>query len=321
MNILFIGIFDNNEPNTALRNAFQKVSKIYVEVAWNSIPKNILHETIALALNNLNRRPDLIFLQLQAPDIIKSVTLEMMKQTGAFICQWTGDARQPLPRHYIDFGRQIDLSLFSNQNDVDTMRSNGVKADFLQVAADHTIYTPIGPKIITPNIVFMGNNYNNTFPLSKYRFKMVEFLRNHYRSDFGMYGCNWPKEWKIKSLMYNHQEEAKIYRSCKIAINLAHYDLKKYASDRLFRIMSSGAFCISKVYPEMQEFGNGKNMVTFNGELSDLKAKIDYYLRAHDLRMAIAKNGCEATHNNWTWDHRIQELLQIIQKWKIHLKN
>lgn len=315
MNILFIGIFDNNEPNTALRNAFQKVSKIYVEVAWNLIPKDWLHEYVAQALRNLHK-VDLIFLQLQAPDIIKGVTLEMMKQTGAFICQWTGDARQPLPRHYIDFGRQIDLSLFSNQNDVDTMRSNGVKADFLQVAADHTIYTPIGPKIITPNIVFMGNNYNNTFPLSKYRFKMVEFLRNHYRSDFGLYGCNWPKEWKIKSLMYNHQEEAKIYRSCKIAINLAHYDLKKYASDRLFRIMSSGAFCISKVYPEMQEFENGKNMVTFNGELSDLKAKIDYYLRAHDLRMAIAKNGCEATHNNWTWDHRIQELLQIIEKWK-----
>ena len=69
----------------------------------------------------------------------------------------------------------------------------------------------------------------------------------------------------------------------------------------------------------MQEFENGKNLVTFNGELSDLKAKIDYYLRAHDLRMAIAKNGCEATHNNWTWDHRIQELLQIINKHKNEL--
>lgn len=317
MKIFFIGIYDASEPNTNLRNAFRKVSSEYKEIPWNSWN---FHWTTNAPFNQhvievLNHwKPDIIFMQLQAPNVIMDGCLQAMKNTGAYLVQWTGDARQPLPEHYITFGRKINLSLFNNQNDVDTLVRAGVKADFLQIACDPTIYKPEGSKIAAPEIVFMGNNYKSTFTLSKYRYEMVKFLRQTYGKRFGLYGANWPEEWGIESLMYQHEREAEIYRSCKIGINLSHYDLNKYASDRLFRIMSSGAFCISKEFPEMVEYEGGENFVTYTGDFNDLKKTIDYYLNNEEERISIAKNGCNRTHTAWTWDHRINELLTLIEK-------
>jgi len=312
MNTLFIGIYDNNEPNTAFRNAFRKVSNEYREISWGSLPKIDLEKKIISDIHEI--KPDLIFMQLQSPGVINDIVLNAMRLSGAYLVQWTGDARQPLPRHYIDFGRKIDLSLFNNQNDVDTMVKAGVRADFLQIAFDHNIYKPVGSVTLAPQIVFMGNHYSNVFTLSNYRYDMVQFLRKTYGKNFGLYGCNWPKEWGIESLMYNQEKEAEVYRSCMVGVNLSHYDLKRYASDRLFRIMGCGAFCISKEFPEMQEYEGGKNFVTFNSDFKDLKDKIDYYLDHNEERKVIAYNGCKRTHESWTWDHRINELLNLIKK-------
>lgn len=313
MNILFIGIFDNNEPNTALRNAFKKVSNSYAEVAWNMYSSNNELNTV---ISNLVRKykPDIIFMQLQVPNVINSACLDVMKSTGAFLCQWTGDARQPLPRHYIDFGRQIDLSLFTNMDDVETMRKNGVNADYLQVSADHNIYKPEGTKIDCPEIVFMGNNYGNTFEKSAYRRQMVDFLQMTYGKRFGVYGSGWHNP--AGNLMFQQEKEAEIYRSCKIAINCSHYDLKRYTSDRFFRILLSGALCLSKVFPDMEEFWPEMNFGTYNGNFELMRYSIDWWIQNKDARSIVSKRGCDYAHNNWTWDHRIHELLQIVEKWK-----
>lgn len=313
MKILFVGIFDHNEPNTAFRQAFKNMSSDYRELAWNTCQN--VNQSLYDMVNNFI--PDLIFLQLQAPNVINDITLNRLKKTGAFIVQWTGDARQPLPNHYIEFGRKINLSLFNNFNDVETMRKAGVNADFLQIAFDHNIYNPNGFKFENfADIVFMGNNYGTTFELSKYRFDMVDFLRKTYGNNFMLFGFGYPKEWKIENLMYQQNREAEIYRSCKIGINLSHYDLKHYASDRLFRIMGCGSMCISKEFPEMLEYENGNNFATFNGSFEDLKAKIDYYLNNDIERQRIANNGCNNALTKWNWNNRIDELLQLTLKYR-----
>ncbi len=328
MNILFIGIFDDNEPNLAFRNALKLAAKgHYTEIAHHRHKSkfDLQIEIVSLIKNKLFK-PDLVFMQLQGANIIGEAALQYLKNTGAFLCQWTGDVRQPLPYHYIEFGRKIDLSLFTNQDDVDAMKMQGVNADYLQVSADHNIYTPNGPKKLnSPEIVFMGNNYNCGFHLTDYRLKMCTFLKQTYGDRFAVYGNGYPKGFATGDLMFNQITEATVYRSCKVAINCSHYDLKKYTSDRFFRILLSGAFCLTKEFPEMEHYFENKEQkqkfAAFkeDNNFSDLKNAIDYYLKYDDIRQAIAKNGSEYARENWTWPHRINELFELIKKWNTKL--
>lgn len=317
MKTLFIGIFDSKEPNTALRNAIREVSSDYREIGWVQIhrPQNrqIAVRTLLRTFN-----PDLVILQLQAPNVLTPETITALRNTGAFIVQWTGDVRQPLPKHYIEVGKRINLSLFTNQNDVDEMRRHGCKAEYLQCAADHNIYTPTGSVTMAPKIVFMGNHYKSYFELSNYRHDMVRFLKSTYGPAFGVYGSGWGNDLSPHNLMFKQEQEAEIYRSCLIAINCSHINLKRYTSDRFFRILLSGAFCLSKEFPDMEEYTkNDEQKQRFayfkqDCNFTELKEAIDYYLKYDDIRKMIAKNGQEYAYNNWTWPRRITELLKLI---------
>jgi spore maturation protein CgeB len=312
MKILFIGIFDKNEPNTALRNAFKKHSSQYTEIAWHlTRSKHLQYDVVNLCKKF---KPELVFLQLQSPNSITTDTLRKIKSYGAYIVEWTGDARQPLPDHYVTTGKEIDLSLFTNQDDVIEMSKKECKSDYLQVSCDQNIYSPIGSKIRCPEIIFMGNHYNDRFPLSHFRYEMVKFLNETYGARFGAYGAGWG-DMATGNVMFKQQKEAEIYRSCKIAINCSHYDLDKYTSDRFFRILMSGAMCLSKEFPVMDEYSPNINFVTFKQDFKDLKNKIDYYLDNDIERKQIALNGCNTSRANWTWDNRIVELKTLIKKW------
>lgn len=316
MKILFIGIFDTNEPNTAFRNALKEASTSYSEIAHNACSRIELTLKLTSFEKMSGWKPDLVFMQLQGANIITDEALAALKATGAFLCQWTGDARQPLPRHYIEFGKKINLSLFTNQDDVDVMLENGAVAAYLQVSADHNIYTPNGSvNADVPDIVFMGNNYSNTFALSNYRLQMCKFLKETYGDRFGVYGANYPEGFASGNVMYKQLKEAEIYRSCKIAINCSHYDLKKYTSDRFFRILLSGAFCISKEFPQMEEYSPGKNFVPVPSYFADLRIEIDYYLRNEEERNTIAMNGYNYAIAECKWSDRIKQLLNLVKVW------
>lgn len=316
MKTLFIGIFDGREPNTEFRNSIKRASSHYREIAHNAYASALALQT-DIIIECHEQKFDLVFMQLQGPNIIGHSALKALKSTGAFLCQWTGDARQPLPRHYVDFGKQIDLSLFTNTDDVVKMRENGCNADYLQVSADHNIYNPEGsvnPNV--PEIVFMGNYYKGAFELSDYRLKMCEFLRETYGQRFGIYGGGYPPGMATDNLMFNQQKEAEVYRSCKIAINCSHYDLGRYTSDRFFRILLSGAFCLSKEFPDMEEYSPEWNYQTFDGSMQDLKNKIDTYLEYPASRKSIAYNGLKKARANWKWEDRIKELLTLKEKYE-----
>lgn len=307
MNTLFIGLWDKTEPQETLRDAFRAASQNYAEVSW---PQTLnLYKDIDRLLTFT---PDLIFMQLQGPNIISHETLKLLKKTRAFIVQWSGDVRRPFPQHYIDLGRQIDLSLFTNLDDVGIMKANGCQADYLQVSADHTIYKPEGKKVACPSIVFMGNNYPNRFPLSDYRLKMVQFLKKTYGREFGVYGAGWGS-LTIGNLNGKQELEAEIYRSCKIAINCSHFYLHRYTSDRLFRIMFSGAFCLTKKFPEMHEYQGGPVQLcdSFN-TLDELKKQIDFYLSKVVERADISFEAYKYVTTHCKWEHRIKELMKII---------
>jgi len=158
------------------------------------------------------------------------------------------------------------------------------------------------------DIVFCGNNYvgtNLNFPLAKERQQMIDFLFENYGGSFMAYGLG------QKGGLIPPEAEANVYNLSKIAISQNNFDLPGYTSDRLWRIMSCGTFCLAKHYDGVDE-DFGDSLVTWK-TLDDLKSKIDRYLinSGHE-RDLMAQRGSEYVRNNHRWTDRIKQIIDTV---------
>lgn len=253
-------------------------------------------------------KPDIIFMQVQTSGIIDRHTAAYISQK-AFTINWTGDVRSPLPQWFKDIAPHIGVTLFTNMNDVDHMRSMGFRSDYLQIGFPDKIFKPKGEITESADIIFMGNNVGG-FPLSSYRREMIDELKKRYGVKFKVYGVGWPGAISIDQ----QSEEVKHYRGAKIAINLSHFKYRRYSSDRLIRAIGSGVMVLSHNYPEIEkEFEPGKHLDVWNS-FDELFDKIDYYLAEGNERKKIAKAGSDHVHKNHNWKARLSDLKRIIPK-------
>ncbi len=267
----------------------------------------------SVLLNTQNTfNPDYIFMHIQSGNVVRDDTLIQLSKKSKII-NWTGDVRNPLPSHYLHIGSKIFLTLYTNMNDVQTSLQKGVRADFLQVGFDKKHFNPIGEKGNYPEILFLGSNYGDMFPLSAFRGQMVERLKTEFGNKFGFYGAGWAN---ANGNINTYSEEGKAYRSCKIAINLSHFAYSRYSSDRMFRILGSGALCLTHRFPNIEkDFKIGDEVVVWDS-LQDLCNKIRYYIANEKEREIIAMRGCALARNKYTWDNFADNLKLIINKYE-----
>lgn len=260
--------------------------------------------------------PDIVFIHCQQDGVVQIETVkEMMK--SAIVVNWTGDVRKPIPSFYYNLGAHIDLTLFTNETDVEEIRKMNIKSDFLQVGFDINHFNPIyGRGRVEekyPEIIFLGSNYPDAgFPLTTLRWNMVQRLRQEFGSRFEVYGGGWGNH----NVISNYEKEGAAYRSCKIAINCSHFNYSRYSSDRMYRILGSGAFCLSHNYENIAvDFQIGKDLDVWNN-LDELVLKIKYYLEHNEERERIALQGCLNARTNFTWHHFAKNLKLITDKLK-----
>ena len=83
--------------------------------------------------------------------------------------------------------------------------------------------------------------------------------------------------------------------------------------------MGSGAFCLTKWYPGLDEdFNPGIDCVQWH-DFDELKYLIDYYLdeKNENQRQAIAEKGQINVSTNLTFDKMAQSIYQLYLKYKI----
>lgn len=304
MKVLHIAL--NMLRQTALCDALASLGE-YKEIDWIAYEQQFGRSALRQHCIDTAKafEPDIIFMQLQTPDVLDRHTLEQMP---GYKINWTGDVRQPLPQWYIDLG--ADLTLFTNTADVDVMREHGLNAGYLQTGFDPAIFNRGSAAVEKEHdIVFVGNHYGDTFPLSKLRYDMVHALHERYGKRFTLIGGNW--DIPHFDTMYNQPLQCEIYRKTKIAINLSHFDLPRYSSDRIFHIMGSGCFCLSKDYPEMYRDLPLMSLLTWNF-IDDLIDTIDKVLDYDEWRIEIAERGYNYAHESCTWQARIDRLKLIL---------
>jgi spore maturation protein CgeB len=302
MRIFHLGLCVGPPPFDSMRKAFLANSTEYIELSTGE--KDVNQKAIAMARAF---KPDIVFMQIQSANIIHIETVKEMKKTGAWICNWNGDIRHSTPQWMIEMAEYVDRTLFSNDRDSKNVKNGG----YLEIGYDPEIYKPEGEALNLKPIGFFGNNYGaSMFHLSKLRIEMNNLLSRHFNGRYGVYGNNWHNG----SGNFNHSqaEEAKAYRGIKIGINLSHFDEPKYTSDRIYRIMGSGCFCLAKQYAEMP-FIDGEHLRVWK-TFPELIGLINYYLENEDERKQIAMQGNEFVKKNYSFDAMIKNLIKIYEQ-------
>jgi glycosyltransferase involved in cell wall biosynthesis len=262
--------------------------------------------------------PDLTFIHIQHKGVIDG---ELAKKLKGFVINWTCDVVEPIPTWYRDVGKEIGMTAFCNEDHVDLFNQEGIPSTFLQVGYDEQLYKPEGSRGEWGDVVYLGNVYPKdryNFPMSDYREEMVDLMHEKFGKRFKAYGHGWKQSDGI--LNHRQEKEAECYRSAKIGINLSHFELRRYTSDRLFRIMGSGCFCLSRWHPEIEkDFTDGVHLRVWR-TLDELVALTEYYLdpKNEEERLRIAKAGHELVASRDTWTNRAMEIERI---YKSHSKS
>lgn len=319
MKVLHVGCCAVGEPYAGIQSELAKLGE-YREI--HSGTSNI-DDAVLNVIKDYT--PDLVFLQLQYTDFVKNklsnYVIDIMRKKGAWVCNWTGDIRYPIPKWYYETGRHVNITLFSNMHDVRIFWKAGLPSDYLQIGFDPLVYNPVGEVKESADIVFMANNYKGredlNFPLSDYRWDVAHALKKEFGNRFALYGNGWPEELVSGSLNADQKLECAHYRGAKIAINISHYEYERYSSDRLLRILGSGTACLSHWFPYIESdfYVRGQQLSVFHN-IPELIKKCHYYLNHPDDRTLMAWNGSVRAHESFLYKNMVENLVEIYNKTK-----
>jgi spore maturation protein CgeB len=316
MKILHLALLAPGEPNLSPSRVMRELGHEVREIDWIKYRENHGLSTMRRHIVAINDefKADVVFMQIQAPDIIDNHTAERLKR-NSFVINWTGDVRTDIS-WYEKLAPSVSLTAFTNETDMQTLKHKGFNAGYIQTGYDELIFNEKGEKGSFPDIVFLGNSYvyahGPVFPLSMERVEMVKALSNAFPQNFQVYGANWINTRHLKP-----EEEAMCYRSAKIAINQNHFDYRKFSSDRILRIMGCGCFCLTKYFEGIEdEYTIGLHLDTWNS-FPELVDKIEYYLgNGSEERKVMALAGMKHVQENYTWHGRIKEVERIYNEAK-----
>lgn len=270
--------------------------------------------------------PDLIFIHIQSGDILDIETCQELTSIG-FTILYTFDVRESVSwmkelEPYLNMILVADGETANQfpagksyvlQSSCDTIMYSPVREDYWLDRNDNTMHL-LKSSRAKYDICFIGSNYVNTnlnFPLADERFNMVTELKKEYGDQFLYKGMNWSTSEYVPPA-----KEREMYNSSKIAISHNNFYREKYTSDRLFRILSCGCFCLTKYFPGIENIFEPGIHLDWWRTIDELKLKINYYISNDEARERIAQSGHKYFLENHTWVSRVKEMEQLIGKSK-----
>lgn len=301
MKIVYIAKFDKmwNEEAIALaleRNGV-KVKRLEDSGYTNSEYLNIIDR----------EKPDYVMFAKANTQENGKKLIEAIKFKGYKTISWTFDL-------YLGYPARTDLSRFNffdcdfvfltDGGHIPDYKDKGVNAFLLRqgIPAEYN-YLSMKDDKYAYDVVFVG--CNNKFWPSRHR--LLNFLHTTYGDRFHWYGI-------IDTNEIRGHELNKLYSTAKIVIGDSVYS-ENYWSNRIYEVIGRGGFMIQYYIPGIdKEFDPGKEYVQYNfGNYDELKNEIDYYLVNEKEREKIRLAGFERVKNNYTFDHRIKEMLYVLR--------
>lgn len=120
------------------------------------------------------------------------------------------------------------------------------------------------------------------------------------------------KKFKVKVINGERytQDAYRIYNHTPINLSIS-LPVAGYTSNRLYNILSSGGFCLTLYFPEIEKlFDNHKDLVWFKDSQEAVELA-DYYLKNPDKRKQIAGQGKLCYNKRHRADHRLRNIFDI----------
>jgi len=159
------------------------------------------------------------------------------------------------------------------------------------------------------DIVFIGNNYSGQAG----RQVVKDILSTGY--NFALWGKDWrgviPPKF-IRGDFISWEQLPAIYNKAKTVLNDHHPFMKMYGfiNNRTFDVSACEVFLISD---KVKDIESEIPIVTYKNK-NDLKALISYYLEHSQERELKAKEARQIVIENHTFDYRIKQIINFIEK-------
>lgn len=109
-------------------------------------------------------------------------------------------------------------------------------------------------------------------------------------------------------------EAPKVFYLSKINLNITLRSIETGVPQRILDIMGAGGFVLSNYQEELEElFIPGEEIVMFH-DMSELIYMVNYYLNHEKERVRIAMNGYLKVKKHYTYEQRLQQILDIVEK-------
>lgn len=254
-------------------------------------------------------KPDVIYCQsLSVPSL--QIMQKLKKHTRLLV----GQVACPT-----DFEREklkhFDLIFTSFPHFIQKFKDIGIHAKYLKIAFEPSILEKITKSEKQYGAVFVGG-------ISKHHTEILEtfeYLAHNIDIDFFGYGKNkLPPDSAIRAKHHGEAWGLNMYNvlaNSKISLN-RHIDAAENNANnmRLYESTGVGTMLLTDMKDNLHElFEIGKEVVTYKTK-EELLEKITYYLAHDDERKRIAKAGQERTLKEHTYEHRMKEVSDILEK-------
>jgi spore maturation protein CgeB len=268
-----------------------------------------------------NFRPDLIVV-MKGVDLAPETLHRIKEQTpGAILCNVNyDDYFSGTPSNLFPDLKGIipcyDWFFPSKKNNVLRLKELGAaNVRYLPLGYDPCSHFPVRPTRAEydeykSQVAFIG-----TYTAD--RASSLELLSGY---DLSIWGTHWNRKYhgiKLKKAIRNRlacgMDFSRVVNSADININFLREENSDTHNLKTFELPACGGFVISQRSDELGEFfEEGEEIVTF-GDLSEMKEKIEYYLRHRVERERIARGAYQRVRRErYTIRDRVETLLSII---------
>lgn len=265
--------------------------------------------------SSINFSPDIIFVHSGA--LVPELLTELKDMTGATVIQWTGDCRSELLQPVMSYKGICDITALAcgiGQKDMyeDAM---GHKVYYLQHAVEPYQFLSVRENLTKPEkVVFIGNNYDQ-FPGAVERTQLCKALSIVFSANFEVIGNGFASHEFKNSRAIKYDQTPEIYSNSYIGISANIYnDIEGYWSNRPLDIMAAGSCCLMRYTPRMEKWFTDMQDCVFFSSNTEAISKIQMLLDNPELRNKIALTGQKKVKMFHSYDSRVLELMEIIEK-------
>lgn len=311
MKVLYLPIYEpGGNHDTAVNNkrgllwSLQKVADVR-EVDYLDIPIEALYREVRFHLNDF--RPDMLFTQLHGADRLSEEQAAELRRDypNLLWVNLSGDVWHPSDE-FKQVLAHAHAQLINNAQWIPEYQAAGVNAVFWPLGYEPPVRAY--PEVAAHDVVYLGNNYSDK------RKQLYGILRS-LPFNVGIYGNGWEQADGVN--YYDTTTGDALYKNAKLTVSDQQWpEAPGYLGNRPIQSMFAGCFTLHQYTDQLTELTgliDGEHLVMFR-ELDELPALISEWLAKNDERQRIAAAGQGYTTANLSWDARVAQLMQMLER-------